>query len=141
MTFAESWYNANFQMFMLAYPGVWIEIESDAYEWVLIHNFPLPSNFQQQSTRLLMLLPGLTQPVATPPRHYYVNQDLTLTSGRRPKHIFDKAVFHGARELSNLGYAYACVLLTRWRPSADVVSGDNLVSVTNLIYERLEQAV
>lgn len=139
MTFVESWYNLNFQMLQLAYSGVWLEIEPDAYEWIRIHNFPLPDSFEQQATRLLVLLPGLTKPIGMMPRHYYANQNLRLKSGRRPRNVFDTRAQHGAPDLSHLGYAYLCVIPTRWQPTQDVVSGDNLVTIVNLIYEQFEK--
>ncbi len=132
MTATERWYSANLQLLAYLLPQCLIRYDDEDATWIAFEHFPLPSNFQQGESDLLLLLPGLDQPVTVMPRHFYIDQDLRSRSGRSPGHIFEQ---HG--KPSRYGYAWFCLHLRNWNPTPDVISGDNLATVVNTIYHML----
>ncbi len=138
-TLSKRWYETNIHLICSEYSHSLIEYDSEDCTWIRIRDFPLPPSFVQSYTRLLLLLPGINQAISVPPKGFYINQGLRTTEGP-PGHVFDHTSYHGAENLTKQGYAYHCVLLRRWWPTADVLSGDNLITVLNTIHLRLATA-
>ena len=132
MTPNERWYSINIQYLASLLPDCPIDYDDLEATWVRIVSFPLPANFRQAASDLLLLLPGLHRPISDTPKHFYIDQNLRSVSGKRPDHIFEH---HGAP--SRNGYAWFSFHLKRWRPTPDVFSGDNLADVVHTIYQHL----
>lgn len=140
MSSTGEWLIGNLLLLQSTLPTCDIEFDGDEGTWVRIIRFPLPDNFQQRQTDLLLLLPGIDQPMTMQPRSFYLDQNLRSSlTGNTPAHIFDMGSYHGWQDLANQGYANFCLLLTQWNPTADVVSGDNLLTVVNAIYQHLSE--
>jgi hypothetical protein len=117
-----------------------VSYDDEDFTWIRIEEFPLPEHFQQKTSRLLLYLPGVHRPVTIPPLSFYLDSNLVTADGRTPAHVFNDASRHEALDLTHQGYAYYCLLIPVWRPTADVVSGDTLVGVTNRIRIELSKA-
>jgi hypothetical protein len=92
------------------------------FGWVLLHDYRLPAGLGRPSTHVLFLVPPYyPQP---PPHGLFVDRRLHIPS-------------HFIRETSDLNplgdehWAWLCAHVDPggWRPSIDVVSGDNLRSL------------
>lgn len=134
MTFGELWYWRNLRLLAQRWRQCDIKVDEDECTWIHLGRFPLPRNFRQRNTDLLLILAGVRRPITVAPRGFYVDQGLRSLSGRGLDHIFDD---DGPANAT--GYAWFCLHLDRWQPSADVVRGDNLVTVTNTIQENLRR--
>lgn len=140
MNSTGEWLIRNILLLQSALPDCDIEFDGDDGTWVRIEHFPLPNNFQQQQTDLLLILPGIHQPLATPPRSFYIDKNLkSSATGFTPAHIFEQGSVHGWADLANQGYANFCLILHQWNPTQDIVTGDNLLTVVNTIFEHLSE--
>ena len=93
--------------------------------WVVVHDYPLPAGFNKPSTPVLMLIPADYPQV--PPDGLFVDKGLNI-----PGHYHQE---HGGRNpFGDRDWAWLCAHLAGrgWRPSADVVAGDNLVTLLGL---------
>lgn len=134
------WLIRNLLLLHAALPGCEIEFDSEDGTWVRLSPFPLPSNFAQQKTDLLILMPGMHHPVTMPPTSYYIDKKLqSSATGYTPGHIFERAPVHGWEDMTAKGYANFCLHLSQWQPTADVVSGDNLLTVVNTVFKNLSE--
>lgn len=139
MTKTAAWYWGNIQLLAQLMPNTQINYDTEECTWIYIDRFPMPANVLQDHSRLLLTLPGLNAPITMQPKAFYLDQGLRGASGRWLGHIFESGASHGCEDLSHLGYSWACLLLRRWRPTYDVVSGDNLATVTNTIFQKLKE--
>ena len=137
---SRRWYSKMIRVLCEEYRHSVVEYDYEEGTWIRISHFPLPPHFVQSYSRLLLLLPGINQPIPVPPKSFYLDKGLRTKTGATPAHVFDRTSYHGARDLSRKGCAYHCVLLRRWRPTADVLSGDNLITLLNTIRYRLASA-
>jgi len=97
--------------------------------WVRIPRFPLPPNWMQGDTDLLIELPS-TYPF-TPPKGFFTDKGLRTRSGVSITHYFEGDSYN---KYSDLGWAWFCVHIKgEWRPSASLMKGDNLLKFTELI--------
>lgn len=138
MTKTAAWYWGNVQQLAQLMPNSQINYDTEECTWIYIDRFPMPGNIRQDYSRLLLTLPGFRYPITVPPKAFYLDKGLRGVSGRYLAHVFEQGASHGCEDLSHLGYSWACLLLDRWRPTYDVVSGDNLAVVTNTIFQKLK---
>lgn len=135
---SPQWVWDNIQLVAFALPQCRIEFDHDEGKWLRVQGFPLPPNFVQSRTDLVLLIPGIRAPVTEAPSSYYINKSLVLRSGRSLSHVFDDNAYHGRQSLSHLGYAWFCLLLKEWHPSPDVINGDNYLTALNSAYHYLQ---
>ena len=63
----RQWYAVNLQLLRYHYPQSQFTFDDEDFTWIRIDAFPLPSNFIQRTSRLLMRLPGIHRPITVPP--------------------------------------------------------------------------
>lgn len=99
--------------------------------WVHIPHLPLPAGWDRPTTALLFDLPDGYPHI--PPDGFYVDRLLRTRFGHRLDHYFEER--STLNPYADRGWAWFCIHLDRraWRPTADVVSGDNLLKLTALI--------
>ncbi|MGE4489423.1 MAG: hypothetical protein AB7E95_07770 [Kiritimatiellales bacterium] len=139
MTRIERWWWGNILLLGKIFPQCKIEYDHEDFTWVYLDDFPLPENVQQDTTRLLLVLPGSRNPISVRPNAYYLDKNLRGVSGRPLEHIFNDTAYHGCANLSRQGYAWCCLILRRWKPTWDIASGDNLATITNTIFQQLKE--
>ncbi|MGE4489422.1 MAG: hypothetical protein AB7E95_07765 [Kiritimatiellales bacterium] len=131
MNKATKWIIENLMLLAKAFPESEMAYDSENFTWIFIRSFPLPENIRQKYTRLIMITPGRLGPISQAPGNVYVDKGLTDLNGNTLPFIFD----HCGRELDGSGFAWLSLFIRRWKPSYDVMAGDNLITLTNLIYD------
>ena len=128
-----NWYGANAAMLQRLFGNV--SYDDQCFTWVRIQNFTLPPVYNQYSTALLIRTPGYNIENHVD-YHFYLNKVLQRTDGVNMTHYFDDASYN---DLSRLGYARLSYHLRTFRPTMDLVSGDNLVDICQGVYNFLAQ--
>ncbi len=134
-----AWYFGGIQQLSQLFPNSKINYDTEECTWIYIDQFPLPVNVQQNYSRLLLTFPGINYPITMPPKAFYLDKGLRGKSGRTLRHIFEEGTAHDCEDLSHLGYSWACLILRRWKPTYDVVSGDNMATLVNSIFQQLKE--
>lgn len=110
-----------------------VRFDDEGYSWIYVENFPLPTGWNADYTSLLIWLPPNYPQF--PPSHFSIRQGLQDTYGRSAgRHL-------GATpETLNKGWDRFCFTFHshRWQPTSDIVSGDNLLTVSRVIFEVLK---
>lgn len=97
-------------------------------EWILLKNFPLPSGWFNRLTSLLIVWQGINGDIFhVKPNNFYVDIGLRLIDGSEPSHIFEDSSFNDLWP----HWARASWHIESWKPSKDVVSGHNILSIFN----------
>jgi hypothetical protein len=126
-----NWYGVNFARIKQLFPDA--VFDTQLCRWFKIHHFPLPPNWHQTETQLLVILPGLNGDIyLQPPNEFYVNKGLRTINGLKPEHVFEEPCDYNRRARN--GWARYSWHFNDWRPSPDVVSGDNLVYMLEILY-------
>ncbi len=100
-------------------------------DWVLFKEFPLPSGWNCKSTELLVLVPAGYP--TTPPDNFYVRTGLRLSDGRVPGNYTENQSILGQSWAQFSFHAQA------WTPSADIDTGDGLLTFMISVEHRLEE--
>lgn len=103
------------------------KFDQDNGNWVVIHNFALPSGYNFNQTDILILLPP-SYP-QTPPDWFYMDPGLRRRDGR-PPHYFEEAA--GRAPTLEL-WAAGCLHIRSWRPTNDPLTGHSLLTICQLI--------
>ena len=116
-----------------------VDYDEEDGQWVRIPDFPLPEGWGQPVTELLLVLPAGYPHV--PPNGFFIDRRLRIQMGHRIDHYFEERSEYNP--LAGKGWAWFCIHLDRhaWRPTADVLRGDNLVKLAMLIRAILTDAV
>jgi hypothetical protein len=104
--------------------------------WFMIYDFPLSEWWIQPSTALFITLPPVGNIQLHPPDGLYVEQGLRTINGLVPDHYIEVGEFN---DLADQGWARLSVHIKSWCPSPDVVSGNNLLDVVDLVYHDLDR--
>lgn len=102
-----------------------VDYDDVARHWVLLHRYRLPPGFNRRTTPILLLIPADYPQV--PPDGVFIDRGLNI-----PGHYFQDT---GPRNpFGDKDWAWLCAHLRRqsWRPTPDVVSGDNLATLLEL---------
>jgi hypothetical protein len=129
----ERWYLANIRMLERLFNRVLFD--DIAFQWILIHRFPLPPIFNKNDSSLLIKTPG-----ANIQNHsgyqFYLDIQLSRKDLNNFKHIFEGGSYN---DLRAKGYSKLSFHLQSFRPSYDFLNGDNLVDITQAVYNFLGQ--
>ena len=103
-------------------------------EWVLFREFRLKKGWNRDMTELLIIIPP-GYPV-TPPDNFYVPTGFRLESGAMPQ-SYSENQNHLERQW---GVFSVHIQKETWSPSADILSGNNLLTYLMVVVEkRLEE--
>lgn len=112
------------------------EFDDSGCSWVRVLDFDLPKRvYVDKYTNLLLLIPFPNIENASG-YSFYTNRFLARYDNARFHHIFDNA---GYNDLHGQGYARLSFHLNSFRPTADIISGDNLVDLLEAVYHFLAQ--
>lgn len=101
-------------------------------EWVLFKEFKLPPGWNRETTELFVLLPPAYP--ATPPDNFYVSTGFKTASGTQPG-SYTESVTHIGRQWGQFSYH----IDGEWRPAADIMQGDNLLTFMLKVMDRLRE--
>jgi hypothetical protein len=100
--------------------------------WFIIR-WPLPSGWNKQEVRVLVLIPPGYP--ATPPDNFYTDPDLRLANGQIPANASpDQMVANSLR----LQFSYH-VEPNTWHPHAEITRGHNLLTFLDGVGRRLNE--
>jgi len=101
-------------------------------EWLVLCRWQLPSGWNQKETRLLIIIPS-GYPV-TPPDNFYTDADLRLADGRQPGNT--SLASHQGENWLQFSYHLES---GDWRPQANLLEGDNLLTFLIGVAARLAE--
>lgn len=131
----STWYYQNIVLLHQVFNDKIIRFDGNAFSWFLIQDFDLPPIWVPAFSDLLVVMAGLNGGFEIPPYDFYLDRNLRTKNGACLSNYFEEP--GESNKLGHLGYAYLCIHLMDWQPSLDVVSGDNLLTVVDLIYQRM----
>ena len=127
------WYDANIEMLRRLYGA--ISYDEQSFSWIKIHNFKLPPFYNQIYTSLLITTP--CENIENYSSYdFYINKGLKRKGSRAVNHIFDEA---GYNNLSHKNYARLSLHLDSFKPSLDLINGENIVDICQVVYNHLAQ--
>lgn len=131
----QEWYKVNFDLVWEIFPDT--EFDFDKYCWLKIPHFPLPNNWRQIETELLVVLPGINGDIEIQkPDEFYINKGLQTINGNIPDHIFEeKGEFN---RFGKMGWSRYSLHLKKWNPSRDGSAGDNLLTILGVVHMSLQ---
>lgn len=103
---------------------------------LIIREYPLPNNFRQTTTSLLIVFPGEQKIFLLKPDRFYVDKGLLLKCGRHPNHIFDYGLFNDIGEKNWARYSFH---LSQWSPTRDVINGSTIFDILKAIHVGLSR--
>lgn len=110
------------------------------HAWVIIMDFPLPAGYNRELADVAVLLPPRYPNV--PPDGFFLESGLRRNDGRIP-HYFEQGFFTLGQTYPPIqnrrdeNWAWACLHIREWRPAANFLSGDSLVTVCRLAHDAL----
>ena len=105
-----------------------VEVDYENLNYILIRDFPLNKFWSQSTTPLLLKIPK--EYPRTPPIHFFMRRSLSY-KGSNPSHYFKDIGFN---ELADNGWGKYCLHIKgSWRPSNNILDGDNLITYLELI--------
>lgn len=102
-------------------------------DWFIINRWKLPAGWNKAETRLLILIPAGY--ATTPPDNFHTDNDLRLKGGAQPGNTSADADLVGRKWLL---FSYH-VEAGDWRPHADPLKGDNLLTFLQGVEKRLSE--
>lgn len=99
------------------------------FEWIILRRYPLPRDFRPRATNLLLWIPSLYPLI--PPCSFAISAK--LSKGRTSVDSLNNLNPYSWR-----GWLYFEIPLNSWRPTYNISSGDNLLTLMNQISEFLD---
>lgn len=138
LTKSQQWLLENADLLSQIFGSDRIVIDGSSWQYLLIYDYPLPSNWQQQNSRLLICFPDISKIFNFPPDHFYLDLGLRIVIGKTPKHYFEKGGFN---DLRKQGFArFSFHIEKGWRPTLPCRQGTTLVDVLDMLHKAMYQA-
>lgn len=135
---SQHWLLGNAELLSRVFEGDRVFIDTQKYRYIIIEGFPLPTNWLQSSSRLLMKFPKPSQIFTFPPDHFYLNKGLKNINGQFLGHYFEGKGFN---DLSKKGYArFSLHIEDGWHPTLDYRRGTNLIDVLDMLHDGMYRA-
>jgi hypothetical protein len=103
-------------------------------DWMLFKEFQLPQGWNRATTQLLVLIPQGYPMI--PPDNFYVPVGFRLASGAMPSN-YSEPVSYLSQQWGQFSFH---VQKEDWRPTADILEGDNLLTFMLGVERRLGEA-
>lgn len=134
MFLTAKWYLKNLQLLGSLLPAAALAFDPVKCEWICIDRFPLPSNFQQKTSPLLLILPGITAPITVAPQCCYLEGGLRGNNGAPMG--FSGSIRSG--ELVASPHFKVDLRIEHWAPAQNVLGGDNFGTILKILYDQLK---
>jgi hypothetical protein len=129
----QRWYEINITMLCRCYGQV--SYDDLNFSWIKVHSFKLPPVFTKSYTALLISTPG--QNIENYNGYdFYLDKELERKDNQPMDHIFGRS---GYNDLSHKNHARLSLHLKSFRPALDVISGENLLDMCEVVYSHLGQ--
>ena len=127
----HQWYAENIHE--LSRHFITIEFDDLAFTWVLIHDYPLPKTFYQNSSPVLIGTPGMNIE-----NHvgysFFMDLQLSRLDGKQAQHLID---YEGYNPYKNLGYCKLSYHLQAFNPTYPIDQGDTLFDICQSLFHFL----
>jgi len=129
----DQWYLVNIEILR----RVWglVEFDDTSFTWIRVNYFNLPPVYYQEESTLLFSTPG-NNIENFRDYNFFVDQNLMRRDGVPPPFVHEN---DRCNNLFNQGYARLSFHLKSFKPTADVVSGDNFLELAKAVYHFLGQ--
>ena len=118
------WHFRNIQLGKCFFPSL---KHAPDFSWIMIPNFPLSSIWNKRSTPLLIIQPGLNGDIFNCcPDNFFCDKGLRYANGDCDSHILESSCWNNYAEKN---WARISWHINHWKPSRDVISGHNLLSI------------
>lgn len=135
---AQKWLLENANLLSQRFGGDRVVIDGTHWQFILIHNYPLPANWKQSRSRLLIRFPKISRIFTIPPDHFYLDTGLRTVRGTKPAHYFESEEFN---DLSKYGLArFSFHIKKGWNPAIPCTMGTNLLHVLDMLNEGMYEA-
>lgn len=115
-----------------------VMMELPEKRYIYIQQFPLPSNWKQLHTPLMIVFDNPANIFVTPPDRFYIAKGLRNINGETPTHYFAGPGFN---DLSKEGWArYSFHIKGKWKPSPIAANGSSLVLLLDALHKSMTQA-
>lgn len=116
--------------------NVTLDLPSGRY--MHIQQYPLPANWRQLHTPLLIVFDNPASIFVKPPDRFYISRGLKNIGGKTPTHYFEGPGFN---DMSKQNWArYSFHVKRNWRPSRIATNGSNLVLLLDALHKSMIQA-
>jgi len=105
---------------------------------IAIYRFPLPSNWYQSYSRLLLVLPKGPQIFYRAPDKFYLDMGLRARNGKVPGHYFEHAGFNDMQKYNIARFSFH--VNKGWNPSRGFKKGTNVLHVIDGLQIGLRKA-
>lgn len=139
---AQNWLLENGNLLSQKFGGDKVIIDGSHWSFILIHGYPLPVNWKQSRSRLLIRFLDISRIFSIPPNNFYLDSGLRTLNGTVPTHYFEG---EGYNDLSQYGLArFSLHIKKGWKPTIPCTMGVNLLDVLEMLdkgmYEAAEEA-
>lgn len=129
-------YNANLLSQIFGKSNIQMDFTDVAY--MRIRDYPLPSNWTQTNTPLLIIFDNPVNLFVTAPDRFYINKGLKSICGKKPTHYYESGGFN---DLGHLDWArYSFHIGANWKPSRSLIEGTTLIDVLDALHLSMTQA-
>ncbi len=133
-TALKMWHIRNIKIAASLFPEV---VYDSDFSRIVIERFPLPDGFKKNYTELVIKWQGIHGDIFNiVPDNFYVDKDIKLRDGDTPSHIYKNEPFNDRWP----DYARVSWHLKTWKPSADVISGHNIMTILEGLYSFFKNA-
>ena len=103
------------------------------WQSLVIKKFPLPENWKQYNSTLMIILPERSQLFYSPPDRFYLDWGLKAINGLTPEHYFEN---HSFNDFSKHRIArFSFHVQSGWVPAMNCTKGSNLLHVLDGLYK------
>jgi hypothetical protein len=139
---AQKWLLDNGNLLSQKFAGDRVIIDGTNWQFILIHGYPLPVNWKQSRSRLLIRFLNISRIFSMPPNNFYLDAGLRTVRGTVPTHYFEVGDYN---DLTGYGLArFSFHIEKGWKPAIPCTMGTNLLDVIEMLdkgmYEAAEEA-
>ncbi len=132
------WFLKNRSMLERIFGEERIRLDWPGLRYLQITQFPLPANWRQRHTPLLMVFDSPANIFLYGPDRFYICKGLRTIHDEVPTHYFEDGGFN---DLSDKNWArYSFHLSYEWRPTSDVRNSNNIIDVLDSLHLSMIQA-
>jgi len=132
----QYWILQNLQLLSRIYGKNNVVLNGKTWQSILIYKYRLPSNWKQNTSRLLIVLPKKSKIFYAPPDRFYLDCNLRTITGKRPGHYFERDSFNDMGKLNMARFSFH--LKKGWKPKINCQQGTNLLHVIDGLYKGMD---
>jgi len=138
LTLQQQWLMENAQLLSDVFGDRQVVLDGSAWSFLIIHGFPLPENWRQTDSDLLIRIPDIATVFSVFPNHFYLPKGLTTIKGTKPAHYFESADYN---DLKESGWArFSFHIKSGWQPALPCSEGTTFLDLLEKLHQGMYQA-